>query len=236
MKIYLFTSNRHVHAMQPMAYLFNKYWDQTQLVTVLCYENQPTNLPDNFEVISIGKQADYTWSGGILHWLQGVDDEIFIFLLEDYFLKSAVDLTAVRALYQYMLDNKEVAKIGLAGHRTRWPHTDYAMMAGTQIIKSADDALFQTTTQPAIWRRDFMMKFLEPSEDGWQFERKGGKRVIAAKRQGWKGDVLGVKIPLVDYVNAIGSGEATVKPSWSHKRIPIWVWAELQNKKLVGEK
>jgi hypothetical protein len=50
MKIYISTSNKYIHLIQPFQYLFNKFWSDKQRVTILGYEEPNFQLYKNFDL------------------------------------------------------------------------------------------------------------------------------------------------------------------------------------------
>lgn len=235
--VHCLTSNAYVHAIPGFAYLFNKFWSDDQGVKILRYDvrNPKLHLP-NFHVIAIGKQADHTWSSGLRGYLEGLahaGETHILLMLEDYYLSTPVDRQAVKALHAYALDNPEVAKIDLSGDRLKFPHTEHPTANSVPVVLSADDALFQTSIQAAIWRIDYLLRFLVDSETPWQFEKAGTRRVIAAREAGtFDGKILGTSRAVLNYVNAIG-GEGTKPGEYDRRKFPPALWAELEAKGLV---
>jgi hypothetical protein len=221
MDITVLASNNYAHCLPPFAYLFNKFFPG-QSVKIVRYDIRPRGLPGNFTNIAIGKQADYSWSGGLIKYLYGHLDDFILLMLEDYFLSQPVNVHAVRAAWGLMLENPQIAKIDLTDDRLKVDHADF----DNTFIQSAGDAPFQTSVQAAIWRKDFLLQFLDPTETPWQFERRGTKRVIAARQAGeFGGLILGFKQPPMAYVNAVG-GEGNKPGEWDFKKIPGWMQRE----------
>lgn len=222
MEVIVLTSNKYLHCLLPFSILFNRYWKKEQPVKIIRYEIRPQGLPINFTNFAIGNQADYTWSSGLIKYLYHHPGELILLMLEDYFLSQPVNIKAVEMAWAYMLHHPEIAKIDLSDDRLKVDHTDY----NDTFILSADDAPFQTSVQAAIWRKDFLLQFLNPTENPWQFEQKGTKRVIAARQAGkFSGLILGFKEPPIVYVNAVG-GAGRKPGEWDFKRIPGWMKVE----------
>lgn len=228
----ILTSNLYLHALPAFAYLFNKFWPN-QSVRVVRYEVRPPKLPPNFTNYAIGKQADYTWSSGLLKYLEDHQGELILLMLEDYFINGAVHKNVIGWAWKFMLGHPEIAKIDLSDDRMKVPHTNYWAGENSEMIESAPDAPFQTSLQAAIWRVDFLKRFLDPTESPWQFEKQGTKRVIAAREAGeFDGLILGFKNPPLTYVNAKG-GMGTLPGLWDTKKIPPWMEQELSRKGLM---
>lgn len=223
MEVVVLTSNAYLHCLPPFAYLFNKFWSINQPVKVARYEHRPRHLPTNFSNFAIGNQADYTWSSGLMKYLQYHNGELILLMLEDYFLDSSAHQPNIKMAWDYMLQHSEVAKIDLTNDRLKVAHSDYDAI----FIQSANDAPFLTSLQAAIWRKDFLLKALNPDESPWQFEKRGTKRVMKEKPL-----ILGFRQPPMSYVNAIG-GEGGNPSAWDTKKIPQWVMSELKGRGLI---
>lgn len=230
--IYVLTSNNYVGCLPPFAYLFNKFWSPEQQVIVSCYERKPDTLPSNFTVISLGNQEDYSWSDGLIKFLTDVvDDPIFLFSLEDYFLDRKVEVGVIKNIFHYLKKNDKVKKVNLTDARLNYPHKFWETWEGIDFIRSEDGAFFQTSTQAALWKRDFMLKFLEYGESPWDFEKRGSERVIIAHKEE-EFHILGTKQYPFHYINAIG-GEGRNFFRWDKKKFPKWLWEELSKRKFL---
>lgn len=228
LEVIVLTSNLYLRCLPPFAYLFNKFWPG-QSAKVVRYEVRPPKLPDNFTNYAIGKQADYSWSSGLLRYLDDHQGELILLMLEDYFINGAVKVDEIGRAWECMLHFPEVAKIDLTDDRLKVPNSRW----DNRFIQSAPDAPFQTSLQAAIWRVDFLRRFLDPKEDAWQFEKHGTRRVIAAREAGtFEGLILGFKNPPLSYINAIG-GEGGNPGLWDNKKIPPWMVDELSRKRLM---
>lgn len=229
LEVIVLTSNAYLRCLPPFAYLFNQFWGKEQAVKVVWYEVRPHNLPANFTNYAIGKQADYTWSGGLIKFLKDYEGELILLMLEDYFLDGRVSTKAIQSAWDFMRTQPGIAKIDLTGDRLKVPYEYLSEL----FIQTTKDAPFQTSLQAAIWRKDFLLRFLDPKENPWQFEKLGTKRVIAAREKGeFDGLILGFKQPPMSYVNAVG-GEGQNSDKWDRKKIPSWMWAELAGRGLV---
>jgi hypothetical protein len=232
-KVVVPTSNKYVHCLPPFAYLFNRFWDAGQDVKIVRYDVRPAKLAGNFDTIALGKQEDFTWSQGLIKYLVYHTDDLILLMLEDYFIDKPVDVEAIEQCWHLMKWQPEIAKIDLSGDRLKVGHSVYNTGTALQLVKSDDDAPFQTSTQAAIWRKDYLLRFLDPSEGPWQFEKKGTKRVIKARQAGeFDGLVLGCKEPPLSYINAVG-GEGNHPGEWDFKKFPGWLTDELKEKRLI---
>jgi hypothetical protein len=229
MRVIVLTSNHYVHCLPPFAYLFNKFWGKDQAVKVVRYDVRPPKLPDNFTNFAVGIQDKYSWSDGLIKYLTYHNNELVLLMLEDYFISSPAGKAMVKELWELMQHQPEIAKIDLSNDRLKVGHTDF----NDYLIKSDDDAPFQTSVQAAIWRKGFLLRFLKTAESAWQFEKRGTKRVIKARQDGnFDGLILGCKQPPLSYINAVG-GEGNNPGAWDLKKFPVWMVGELREKRLI---
>lgn len=227
MKIVVLTSNGYHRCLPPFAALFNRFWSPNVPVEVACYDAPLPELPANFSAWRIGQQADYTWSAGLLKYLEGVSDRVILLMLEDYFLSAEVAAEKIVALHTLINNAETVAKIDLCGQHTSYPHRDGGEWSGIDLVVAAREMQFLCSTQAAFWRTDVLRRFLDPDENAWAFEKNGSKRMRAAWDAGETlGDVIGTRQPIMRYVNAVG-GMGNKPGQWDYKKIPLWMREEL---------
>ena len=113
LNIYVTTCDSYDRLLKPFSYLFNKFWDDSIKVTILGYRTPPFELPKNFNFISIGERQISVnhWSTDLYNFFNTIDDEFFIFAVEDLFICDYVDTDILNKL----IDNidKETGRIAL---------------------------------------------------------------------------------------------------------------------------
>lgn len=223
MRIVCLTSNDYINCLEPFAYYWNKFAGDRRQVTVAHYDVAPTHLPDNFEMIEIGKQADYSWSSGLRKALEVVNDEVVLLLLEDYFMCAPVDWGRIDELEFWMQHAwLTVGKVDLTGDRLKTPHT----VVSADLVRSNLDAPFQASLQAALWQSELLRLLLNASENAWQFEKHATNRLSEIRHQGrYTGGILGTRCPAMSYANAVGG--AGGKPGVIEaKHMPRWMFEE----------
>lgn len=203
MRIVVPTCDAYLWALRPFAYLMNVYWSEMQPVLVGGYSKPDFALPDNFQFRSIDAE-DYPpekWSDGMIKLLRSMDDQVFVLMLEDYWLCRGVDHAAVESLGHYMTIHDDVLRIDLTGDRL---HSGRAFDVGTwghcDLLETPADAPYQWSTQACVVRRDHMLRCLRPGIAPWEFELRGNELIPEGLR------VLGTRQWPVRYVNAVGMG------------------------------
>lgn len=224
MRIVCLTSNGYINCIEPFAYYWNRFAGTLRRVTVACYDVQPQNLPDNFDVLSIGEQADYSWSTGLAKLLTMIDDEVVLLMLEDYFLTFPLGWGVVEDLYR-LFDYSYVVKVDLSDDRFKAAHIERGIYHTSQMIEPCPEAPYQASLQAALWRTKFLYSLLEPAENAWQFEKRATKRIQKMQQQGQHLQILGTALPPLVYANAVGG--AGGKPGVIEaKHMPDWMWQE----------
>lgn len=105
MKFFITSCNKSIFNLQGLAYLFNKFWTREQEVTVLCFDELPENLPDNFKVVSLGPQEKFgkVYTTPLIPIFSELEDgESFYFTLDDCWLFRPVNFDALDELLEYV--------------------------------------------------------------------------------------------------------------------------------------
>lgn len=181
-RIFVTTSDKYLPALRPFYYLLNKYWVPRPEVVVIGFSQPAFKLPDNFTFRSMGRQTDYPvnrWSNALQEFLQSVDDEAFILMLEDYWITRAVDTRSIKILYDYMLQFRYVIKMDLCGDRLYAHGADlgYGTVAHLDLIKSMPGSPYHMSLMAGIWSREHMLRVLVANESPWDLEIVGTDRL-----------------------------------------------------------
>jgi hypothetical protein len=227
MNVYVTTSDWYNSLIPAFAHLFNKFWSPDQPVTILGYTDPGFEMPANFSFESLGAASEFgneigewsegrrgrhfselyptpRWSDSLKRWLTRTSDSYFALLQIDYFLYRPVNRQQIRVLEQQIhADN--VMKVDLTLDRAYFAHSPYAECDQLNIIVSAQDTLYRSSLQAAIWRREYLDTMLKPGRSPWDFERLGmyehmndGKLILGSAPQD--------QAP-VPYLNVYGQGK-----------------------------
>ena len=173
MKIFISTSNKYIHLIRPFQYLFNKFWSDSQRVTILGY-NEPTfELYSNFDFISLGEQTTVQdWCSDLKGFFETIDDKYFIHAVEDQFIIKPVQQNLIPILVDLMDDN--VGRIALETAAQTKPHTIIQTEVETEypyretpIIELDQEADYRLSVVYSIWNKEYMLKYLEPNMNPW---------------------------------------------------------------------
>ena len=183
-RVFVTTNDRHLWALQPFAYLFNRYWSELQPVVVAGYTPPDFELPPNFEFYQIAEE-NYPveqWSDGVMKFLGDMDDELFIWMLEDMWLVRTVDVRAVGSLAEYMQHHRDIIRMDLTTDRlyslgSPGQVPEYEYYGSLDLIWSEPESPYHVSLQAAIWRRDYALHYMVPGETPWDFEFAGTTRL-----------------------------------------------------------
>jgi len=190
-----------------MFYLLTKYWPQMPRALVGGYTKPDFNIDADW--YSIGDFADYPvdrWSDGLIEFLSHVDDEIILFMMDDYWLNAPVDHERITALNDYLQTHAQIARLDLTYDRlmnSNW--TDIETLWDISGLILSNPSPYYFSYQAALWRRSFFVKAIERHETPWESELAGSERLYVTS-----GHVLGTKQPPLRYTIAVQAGKLTL--------------------------
>jgi hypothetical protein len=144
-----------------------------------------------------------TWSECLLRALEKIEEDVVLYMQEDYFLKARVNNDLVEKYVKLMISNNQVDCIHM---------TDQGP-PGTRSTKW-DDNLFEVprihkdriSCQAALWRKDVLQQYLRPHESGWNFEWFGSKRAALFKHNFFSIDRSLVKLDHFEIIPYLFTG------------------------------
>lgn len=184
MQIIVMTSDKYLPALKPFIWLWQKYFKAswTYQVVVCGFSAPAFKLPEPFKFYSIGKFEDYPierWSDALFRVLNNVADEVFLLMLEDYWLTREVDTDALHILHAYMHQFKYTIKIDLCADRlyAHGADLDYNSVAYLDLVKSMPGSPYHMSLMAGLWNRDLLREVLIPGETPWDIELNGTIRL-----------------------------------------------------------
>jgi len=187
MNIYVSTSNKGIHIIQAFQYLFNKYWDVTQSVTILGWDNKPDfDLAPNFQFISLGVDTGPKIGGALIDFFSGIEDEHFIYTVDSHLIIRSVDLRLLRYLARIIENSDCVGRITLTGGAEITEPYNYTVVsekADFNLVEQSQIANYRMSAVWSIYAKGYFLKYLEPDMDLWKWETEGSER---AKMDGWQ--------------------------------------------------
>ena len=196
---------------------FDRYFGLSNVETVICgFSELPTPLQlPGYKFYSIGKFKAYPakkWSDALINVLDNVAAEVFILMLEDYWLSRPTDKKAIWMIYDYMLQFQNVVKFDLTDERLYsgtppegynqfyWGFNTYDTLGYLDLIKSDPASQYHMSLWGGMWRRDLLRELIVPGETAQQIEMSD--RIY--KHPEWL--VLGTRQCPMLHINAVQRG------------------------------
>lgn len=173
------TCNQYHHVLRVAIYLFNKNWDSSIPVEIVGYDKPDFELPSNFNFYSLGKQV-----GGAENFTTDLrpyfkkQPEWFLWMMDDSFVVG-VDSDGIDRLIS-LCALEGCGKINLTRATRIQKHKVYEMSDGSKILEADQDSEYRLAMQPAIWNRDFLIKYFTPGLTPWKAETQ------SSKNDGWR--------------------------------------------------
>lgn len=203
------TCDAYIDALKPFAWLFNKYWSNAQPVLVAGFTPPDFALPSNFEFMSLGtsEQSEARhWSDMTIKLLQAIPDDVFVFMMEDFWLINPVAIDGIDKCIEVARSNADILRIDITGERYRANLSAHHTVARFEnehipLIKSYDGMPYQVALCATIYRRSQFLRLLEPQWTPWDVEIRGTNKYRELNPH--SPIVLGVIKPLLDYCNGM---------------------------------
>lgn len=182
--VFVTTSDKYLPALLPFSYLFNRYWGMDQRVIIGGFSRPSFELPSNFSFHSIGEQSAYPmskWADGLLDLLAAYPDlHHGVILFEDFFISRPVDREAIRMLYDYAVQFRNVVKVCLTGDRLyAGGMRDYDNVSRLDLVLSDYNSQYHFSWMAGVWNLDFLRSFLERNWSVWDCELAGTPKLAA---------------------------------------------------------
>lgn len=182
--VYITTCDPNIFILKYFQYFFNKYWDKNMKVKVLGFNKPNFNFYDNFEFISLGTEqvnGAKGWSNYIIDYFQQINENYFIFGIDDFMIARPVDLEIYQTAKQLM--SNQIGRIDLqcSIQYARNPkHTkSFVSKNGIEFLQlnqsGYGDNLYQNSGAFSIWNKKYFLKNMKRDWSPWDWEQQGSK-------------------------------------------------------------
>ncbi len=165
----------------PFFTLLKKYWPDYSGKIYLNTETKVFTFP-GLNIISLQNNQStpeirITWSECLFRALNSIDDDIILYMQEDYFLKDVVKTDLVEKYVRMMQENAAMHCIHLTDQAVI-PDKKSEQFEGlySVVLKQR----YRISCQAALWRKDTLKSYLRTYENAWEFEEFGSKRAAIA--------------------------------------------------------
>lgn len=220
MRAFVFTSDKTQWVLQAFAHQFNKYMGPTFPALVCGYTPPSFTLPDNFLFYSIGPFSEYPahrWSNGVIQALHAQDDEIFVWMMDDYLLLRRADVEAISMLAAHMRNHPEIARLDLSTDRLYAGGSyDVGYCGRLDLVTAPLPSPYVLSFQASLWRKSELLKYMIPDESPWDTEIRGSDRMNQAG-----GIVIGTRQAPLRYLIAVQGGQLALDGGYQKPRLSI---------------
>jgi hypothetical protein len=161
----------------PFFKLFKRFWCQFSGKIYLNTENESFQF-DDLNIISIKNErflkGKPNWGKSLVAALNFIEEDVILYMQEDYFLNDYVNTNFIEDAYQLMLKDASVSCIHITDQATPGPFEDYNGNKNFKII--SPKAEYRISCQAALWRKNELKKYIRTYETPWQFELIGTRR------------------------------------------------------------
>jgi hypothetical protein len=160
----------------PFFTLLDRFWQGQRPGIILNTEKKQfefDGLHITSSTVNSNRASRMTWSECLAQVLEKVPTPIVLYMQEDYFLESPVDVELIESMVQLMLDQPEIAHIGLTPFGSMPPFTP---SAHPRLERIGARAKYRISTQAGLWRPEALKSYIRPWETGWMFELFGTLR------------------------------------------------------------
>lgn len=170
MKIIVTTSNAYAHIVPVFSFLYNKYWGAP--FELVGYD-PPAIIPDNCTFVSLGKQGDKKEFSSDIRGYFSAQPQHFVWMMEDTFIRETVKVPNLNYCIGALTRIPQVGRIALTNNS----HKEYSLLYSEgyfNVYATPKNSFYRLSLQPAIWNKDYLLKYLTPGLDPWKFETQIG--------------------------------------------------------------
>lgn len=158
----------------PFFSLIKKYWPAFDYPVYICTESKTFSY-EGFDIhCPLNVPQTNTWSQNLIDLLNHIDSEYIIFMLDDFWLKSPVNVNLLSHCMEIFENDKNMGFLCLIQQKAS------SLMDSKQdfrdVVQVPKSQFFRITTQAGIWRKSYLRQILRKHETAWQFEWFGSKR------------------------------------------------------------
>jgi hypothetical protein len=179
-KIYIPICDDNLWLLKPLGHLFDKYWPKDTEIIVMGFAKPDFAISEKITFVSLSEKQEggsSKWTKYLYNYLSTVEDEYLIFSLEDFFPIEAPDLTLINYLYSLMKEEKIIGRADLTWDL--FANGNFSTVKYGEeysLIKASRNAMYRISTQPAIWKKSYLLTFLNNDWSPWNFEVDGSEK------------------------------------------------------------
>lgn len=157
--------DKYSEAWKGFAHGLTKYWPDCSYRVYFITGSKDAPIGTSIKV-----GVDRGWSNNMLSALQQIPETTVLMMVEDYWLCEPIDNVAIEALVE-LVHTGHADQIRL--------NRSAEAFDGEKLDIIPNTAFYIASLQPSIWRKEYFKNFVRPNENVWQFEQRGGERIVA---------------------------------------------------------
>ncbi len=159
----------------PFFTLVKRHWSDFDYRVYLCTDSKQFSFEGVDISCPLKMAAGSTWSENLMALLEKMDEEYVLLMLDDFWLKTDVDVNRLHRYEQVMQENQDIGFICLV-HQLEPSEENPISSDYPELIEYGFQTPYRVTTQTGLWRRDYLQSLLRRHESAWWFEMFGSKR------------------------------------------------------------
>tara|TARA_R100000008_G_C3583211_1_gene170098 strand:- start:509 stop:2302 length:1794 start_codon:yes stop_codon:yes gene_type:complete len=190
-KIFIPICDQNLWILKMFSHLFTKFWGNEYPVVIMGFGKPDFELPNNFTFVSMAKEQNggsKKWTRYIHDYLASIEDEYIIFCLEDFFPTQKPNIKLLNKIFDYMKENQNVGRFDLTWDSfiNVFDRSNRAKVSNSyKRVTNIDDSVvidipklapYRISTQPALWRKEYILEFLNNDWSPWDFEIMGTQK------------------------------------------------------------
>lgn len=179
MKILITTWDQSSSILTAFAVMADKYvpsWSEIEF-QMLGYTVFPP-LSERYKCVSVGKKQT-SWTRDYFNYIRNIPDEFVIFGTDDLLFVGDIDWEVFTHTFQLMKDDPTIGRYELGvGHNWHKKITQLEDCGTYKIYQYGKDSLYRISCQFSIWRRSYLLRYLNFDRTAWEFEIEGSKEAV----------------------------------------------------------
>jgi hypothetical protein len=161
----------------PFFNLLSKNWAYDSMPNIILNTEFKSYQGYNLPIVStkVNEGIDYrmNWSQCFLKGLDFIKTDYFIYLQEDYFINSKIDVKLINDLVEVIKSNSLIDYIGLTDNGSSGPFIE---TSDDRLWNIPNQSFYKISCQAAIWRKTSLQSLILEDENPWMFEIFGSIR------------------------------------------------------------
>jgi len=178
-KIVMPICDDNLFTLKLSSFLFDKFFPSETQIEVIGFKKPDFEISKKMNFVSISetqKEGALGWSKYILKYLEQIEDQEVLFLLEDFFPTTYPNMDMLSFLLETLEKNRNIGRFDLT--YDSYSGGDFlrvGKMFGLDLLVKPRYSSYRISTQPSLWNKQYLMKILKKTSSPWDFEINGTK-------------------------------------------------------------